>query len=116
MRNDYEQADKELRVGNSLNSEESIERSYGKDKNNSPRGVSNIIGNFAKVISLDYNRDGYLDVYLGGYFHEDHNLFNLTTIKIMHNDFEKARNGGTNVMLRNNGDGTFTDVTEDRYW
>ncbi|WP_163854442.1 CRTAC1 family protein [Paenibacillus elgii] len=84
-------------------------------------GVSKYIGNYAKAISLDYNRDGFLDIYLGGYFHEKNNLFHLTTTKIMHNDFEKARNGGKNVMLRNNGDGTFTDVAdelgvEDRGW
>ncbi len=64
-----------------------------------------------KVITLDYNRDGYLDLYLGNYFRETDNLWQLTSTKIMHSDFERARNGGKNVLYRNNGDGTFTDVS-----
>ncbi|MBV6713701.1 CRTAC1 family protein [Paenibacillus chitinolyticus] len=64
-----------------------------------------------KAIVLDYNKDGNLDLYLSCYFHEKNDLWNLTTTKIMHNDFERARNGGRNVLYRNNGDGTFTDVT-----
>lgn len=70
-------------------------------------------GYVAKAIALDYNRDGYLDLYLGNYFHERNDLWNLTTTKIMHNDFERARNGGANVLYRNNGDGTFTDVSKE---
>lgn len=69
------------------------------------------VGYVSKVITLDYNRDGYLDLYLGCYFNEKHDLWNLSTTKIMHDDFERARNGGRNVLFRNNGDGTFTDVT-----
>ncbi|MVO98888.1 CRTAC1 family protein [Paenibacillus lutrae] len=66
-----------------------------------------------KAIVLDYNRDGNLDLYLSCYFHEKNDLWNLTTTKIMHNDFERARNGGRNVLYKNNGDGTFTDVTQE---
>ncbi|MBM7589696.1 CRTAC1 family protein [Brevibacillus fulvus] len=70
-------------------------------------------GYVSKAISLDYNRDGNLDIYLGCYFHPSHDLWNLKTTKIMHNDFERARNGGSNILLRNNGDGTFTDVSQE---
>ncbi|MBG9794372.1 ASPIC and UnbV protein [Paenibacillus dendritiformis] len=71
------------------------------------------IGYVSKAIALDYNRDGYLDIYLSCYFNEQHDLWNLDTTKIMHNDFERARNGGRNVLLRNNGDNTFTDVSKE---
>ncbi|MGG1879143.1 CRTAC1 family protein [Paenibacillus cisolokensis] len=70
-------------------------------------------GYVSKAIALDYNRDGYLDLYLSCYFREEHDLWNLDTTKIMHNDFERARNGGRNVLLRNNGDNTFTDVSKE---
>jgi hypothetical protein len=66
-----------------------------------------------KAIALDYNRDGFLDLYLGCYFRETDNLWNLSSTKIMHDDFERARNGGRNVLYRNNGDGTFTDVSKE---
>jgi len=67
-------------------------------------------GYVSKAIVFDYNRDGFLDLYLANYFNEKYDLWNLSTTKIMHNDFERARNGGRNVLYRNNGDGTFTDV------
>ncbi|WP_128895405.1 CRTAC1 family protein [Longirhabdus pacifica] len=83
-------------------------------------GIDTVVGNFSKAMSLDYNRDGNLDLYIGAYFHEEHDMFNLTTTKIMHNDFEKAENGGKNLLLQNNN-GVFTDVAEelgvaDRGW
>lgn len=83
-------------------------------------GIGAVEGNIATAVALDYNRDGYLDLYLGTYFHESHNLFQLTTTRIMHDDFEQAVNGGRNILLRNI-DGAFTDVTEemgvgDRGW
>lgn len=61
---------------------------------------------------IDYDRDGYLDLYVAGYFRDDVDLWNLTTTKIMQESFEFARNGGTNVLFRNLGDGRFEDVTE----
>jgi hypothetical protein len=76
-------------------------------------GINTIKGNFTKAISLDYNRDGHLDIYIAAYFSEKFDLFHLTTTKIMHNDFEKARNGGKNILLHNNGDGTFTDAAHE---
>lgn len=69
-------------------------------------------GYVSKAISLDYNRDGYLDIYLSCYFNEEHDLWSLQSTKIMHDDFERARNGGRNVLLMNNGDQTFTDVSK----
>lgn len=68
-------------------------------------------GYVAKVITLDYNKDGNLDLYLGNYFHESFDLWNLSSTKIMFNDFERSNNGGKNVLFKNNGDGTFTDVS-----
>jgi len=66
-----------------------------------------------KAITLDYNRDGLLDLYLGCYFRETDNLWNSATTKVLYDDFERARNGGRNVLYRNNGDGTFTNVAKE---
>ncbi|PEM43191.1 CRTAC1 family protein [Bacillus toyonensis] len=71
-------------------------------------------GYVAKVITLDYNKDGLLDLYLGNYFRETDNLWDLNSTKIMFADFERARNGGGNVLYKNNGDGTFTDVSKEQ--
>ncbi|PFM99778.1 hypothetical protein COK38_22360 [Bacillus cereus] len=70
-------------------------------------------GYVAKTITLDYNKDGLLDLYLGNYFRETDNLWDLDSTKIMFADFERARNGGENILYRNNGDGTFTDVSKE---
>lgn len=70
-------------------------------------------GYISKVIALDYNKDGFLDLYLGAYFDEEDDLWDLKDTKIFHDDFEKAKNGGVNILLKNNGDGTFTNVAKE---
>lgn len=61
---------------------------------------------------LDYDRDGDLDLFLGGYFDEAVDLWALESTRFMPESFEYAENGGRNHLLRNEGDGTFADVTE----
>lgn len=68
-------------------------------------------GNGNAAIFFDYNGDGWLDIYVGNYFRKV-DLWHLPTTRIMHSNFETARDGGANVLYRNNGDGTFTDVSE----
>ncbi|MBV9705970.1 MAG: CRTAC1 family protein [Chloroflexi bacterium] len=79
------------------------------------------VGNGNAAIWFDYNGDGLLDLYIGNYFRPENDLWHLHTTHIMHDDFEKARNAGPNVLYHNNGDGTFTDVAprlgvDDRGW
>jgi hypothetical protein len=73
---------------------------------------------------LDYDRDGWLDILVGNYFAAEvrdpetgewvrNDLWNPVTTRVMHETFTHADNGGRNVLYRNNGDGTFEDVTEE---
>jgi len=73
---------------------------------------------------LDFDRDGRLDILLGNYFADKiqdpstgalvrNDLWNPVSTRIMHETFTHARNGGTNVLYRNRGDGTFVDVARD---
>ena len=67
-------------------------------------------GNGNAAVWFDYNDDSYLDLYVGNYFRRV-DLFHVEDTRQMHDDFETARDGGANVLYRNNGDGTFTDVS-----
>ena len=60
---------------------------------------------------LDYDRDGRLDLFIAGYWGDGVNLWRLETTRIMPESFEYANNGGRKYLLRNQGDGTFRDVT-----
>jgi hypothetical protein len=62
-------------------------------------------------IAFDYDHDGYLDLFIGSYF-APVNVFNPNTPRFFPESFETANNGGGLTAYRNNGNGTFTDVTE----
>ncbi|TFH64860.1 MAG: CRTAC1 family protein, partial [Gemmatimonadales bacterium] len=64
------------------------------------------------AIWFDFDRDGLLDLYVTAYFRSDVDLWNATTTRIMHNSFDFAANGGSNLLVRNLGGGRFEDVTE----
>ena len=61
---------------------------------------------------LDYDRDGWIDLFLAGYWPDDVRLEHLKHTRIMPESFEYADNGGGKWLLRNTGDGRFEDVTE----
>jgi enediyne biosynthesis protein E4 len=105
-------------------------RNRGKDKSGKHLGfedVSHMLGlppgqnwiNANSAIWLDYNCDGYLDLFVAGYWHEDVNLWHLRTTKIMPESFEYANNGGRKYLLRNLGKDPggqwlgFKDVTQE---
>ncbi|MHC5111121.1 MAG: FG-GAP-like repeat-containing protein [Planctomycetota bacterium] len=81
---------------------------YFKKRDGSP-GTDWANGN--SVIVFDYDLDGRLDIYVGNYFREV-DLWNLEDTRIMHNDFERARNGGTNFLYHQKSDGTFEQIAE----
>jgi hypothetical protein len=67
--------------------------------------------NINTAIWLDYDRDGRLDLFLGGYYSERLNLWSLIDTKIMPESFEYANNGGRKYLYRNLGQGRFEDVS-----
>ena len=68
--------------------------------------------NANSALWFDYDRDGRLDLLVAGYWRDDLNLWKLRDGNVMPDSFEFAKNGGSKHLLHNNGDGTFTDVTE----
>lgn len=69
-------------------------------------------GNINTAVWLDFDRDGRLDVFLGGYYPERLNLWKLADTKIMPESFEYADNGGRKYLYRNLGGGRFEEVSE----
>jgi hypothetical protein len=65
------------------------------------------------AVFLDYDRDGWLDLYVAGYFRDDVDLADLRDTRIMQESFEFARNGGHNRLMRNRGGLRFQDVTRE---
>ena len=68
--------------------------------------------NINTAVWLDFDRDGRLDLFLGGYYPERVNLWNLANTKIMPESFEYANNGGRKYLYRNLGSGRFEEVSE----
>jgi hypothetical protein len=59
---------------------------------------------------LDFDRDGRLDLFVGGYWDDSLDLWHLSTTKMMPESFEYAKNGGRKYLFRNEGGGRFKDV------
>lgn len=66
--------------------------------------------NAITAVAFDDDRDGDLDLFVGGYF-QPTNLFKPDTPRFFPESFETANNGGGVLLWRNNGNGTFTDDT-----
>lgn len=69
--------------------------------------------NAGTAIWLDFDRDGWLDLFVGGYYPPDVDLWALETMRFLPESFEYAQNGGRNYLLRNRGDGTFQEIGEE---
>jgi hypothetical protein len=59
--------------------------------------------NANSAVWLDYNCDGFLDLFIAGYWADDINLWDLDNTTIMPDTFEYAKNGGHKYLLRNRG-------------
>jgi hypothetical protein len=67
--------------------------------------------NINSAVWLDYDRDGRLDFFLGGYFDERVDLWDLANTRMMPESFEYAKNGGRKYLFRNLGGGRFEEVS-----
>jgi len=61
---------------------------------------------------IDVDRDGFLDLFVGGYYRAEVDLWNVESTQIMHDSQDFAHNGGRNHFFKGRGDGTFEDVSE----
>lgn len=69
--------------------------------------------NINSAIWFDYDRDGRLDIFLGGYFSQELNLWKLENTRIMPDSFEYAKNGGRKYLYHNIGNGEFKEVSRE---
>jgi hypothetical protein len=79
------------------------------DKSGLPEWV-----NSNTAVWLDFDADGLLDLFIGGYYTEEIDLWDLKTTRFMPESYEYANNGGRNYLMKNQGNGTFKDVTIER--
>ena len=52
---------------------------------------------------FDYDRDGWLDLVVTGYYRAEHDLWDMRTTEVMHDSGQFAENGGRNRLFRNLG-------------
>jgi hypothetical protein len=83
----------------------------GKFKDVSKAAGIDSYKNAITAIAFDYDRDGKLDLFVGSYF-QPINIFKPDSPRFFPESFETANNGGGVTVYHNNGNGTFTDVTE----
>ena len=82
----------------------------GKFKDVSKQAGIDRYSNAITAVAFDYDRDGKIDLFVGSYF-QPINIFNPETPRFFPESFETANNGGGVTVYHNNGNGTFTDVT-----
>jgi hypothetical protein len=61
---------------------------------------------------FDFDGDGLLDLFIGGYYSEDIDLWHLANTRMMPDSFEYAKNGGRKYLFHNLGNGKFEEVAE----
>jgi enediyne biosynthesis protein E4 len=67
--------------------------------------------NANSAVFFDYDADGRLDLFLGGYYPESLNLWKLEHTRMMPESFEYAKNGGRKYLFHNLGQGRFEEVS-----
>ncbi len=82
----------------------------GKFKDVTAQSGIDRYANSITAVAFDYDRDGYVDLFIGDYF-QPINIFNPDTPRFFPESFETANNGGGITVFHNNHDGTFTNVT-----
>lgn len=97
---------------------------FHNEKNGGASGASRIFrevtqkagltryANSITAVAFDYDRDGWIDLFVGNYF-QPVNLFHPDTPRFFPESFETADNGGGVTVWHNQRNGMFRDVTKE---